>query len=282
MHKIIVCYLTLFILGIIIAYLSTEKTVVINTPKYNFSANDYIGKFSYLKFTLPGSYWVDSISYNIIGAEKNSLHHMVLQNQSRKDLTCQEKIGERIHAVGKEFTPLTLPKGFAYPIRSSDNLTLLLHLINPTDFKRSDVSMQAILKVRPKVAFWQKTKPVQPIWLDIVNCSIDPSIFIEPNTSQEFKLSELVKVPYNSKIVFAGGHYHNYGQELEIITPNNVYQFKPFPDSSNIEKIDTLIFNQNFPRLQKGDKINLFIKYDNPTSEIIDGMGIGMLYISED
>lgn len=282
MRKIIAYFFIIFAFGIIFAYFSVEKTLIISTPKYSFNANDYIGKFSYLKFSLPENYWVDSVSYNIIGAEKNSLHHLVLQNQSRKDLTCQEKIGERIHAAGKEFTPLSLPKGFAYPILKTDNLTFLLHLINPNDTKKESVSIQAILKVRPKLAFWQKTKPVQPIWLDIVNCSIDPTFFIEPQTTKEFRLSESVKVPYNSKIIFAGGHYHNFGQELNIITPDDIYSFKPFPNSTNIDQIDSLIFSQNFPKLQKGDELNLSVKYDNTTTESIDGMGIGMVYISKD
>lgn len=282
MHKITAYFFTTFIVGIIFAYFSTEKTVIINTPEYSFDSNDYIGKFSFLKFSLPGSYWVDSINYNIIGAEKSSLHHMVLQNQSREDLTCPGKVGERISAVGKEFTPISFPKGYAYPLQRADNLTLLLHLINPNESRKNNVSMQVILKVRPKLAFWQQTKPVQPVWLDVVNCSIDPTFFIEPYSTQEFKLSEPIKIPYKSKIIFAGGHYHNFGQQLEIITPSHTYRFKPFPNSSNIEKIDPIIFSQNFPTLQKGDELNLSIKYENTTPESIDGMGIGLLYITKD
>lgn len=282
MNKFIPAFILSLLIGIFISKLTQGRTIIISTPKYLLSSNNYIGVFDFMKFTLPESYWIESINYEINGAEKKSLHHAVLQNQSRKDYTCDNKIGERIHAAGQEMTPLELPDGYSYRINSRDKLSLLVHMINPTSDTKNDASLAVFLKVKPKNIFTSiMTKPVQPLWLDVVNCSIDPSFYIDPFIKQTYKPAQSVKAPYDANIVFLGGHFHKYGRNLTLSLGKNKYSFFPSPDSQDIQSINVLKYQNNFPVIYQNDLLDLEMIYENQSDKVIDGMGIGLVYISK-
>lgn len=282
-YKISLCFIFAFAFGLFFSYQKSERTIIVSTSSYSFSPNDYIGRYDYLRFSLGKSYWITSIDYTIKGTDKNSLHHAVIQNQSRKDYTCQEKIGERIHGVGKEFNPLSLPKGYAYPVKAGDQLTFLTHIVNPYNTSRPEVTFQAVLKVKPKLfSYFSDQKPIQPIWLDVVNCSIDPTFFIDPHVSKEFKIPQKIFAPFNGKIVLIGGHFHDFGTEMNIFIGKDKYVFTPTPKPETIEKIDPMIFSDNSPKVEKDDLLDMQVIYQNTSDKTVDGMGIGMVYIAKD
>lgn len=278
--KKISIWVAVFTLGFISAKLTSPQTIIFTSKNYTLAENDLIGKYDFIKFFPQKSFWITNIDYEVVGAERETIHHVILENLSKPDYTCPNVFKERIHANGKEVSPLVLPDGYGYPINRSDGIAVINHLINPTSEKLNNVKIQFTFKTKPK-NFLSKLIPVQPIWVDVKNCTNDPTFYIPPKTKETFTIDPKVYAPNDGKVVYIGGHLHNYGKEITIKVGDVDYKITPKPDFTNVQKIPHFTYENNQQIVKKGDLIDFFVEYDNITTREIDGMGIGMIYISK-
>jgi hypothetical protein len=91
------------------------------------------------------------------------LHHFVLSNSAKPDVTCTGA-RERFFGVGNERSNVHLPTPFGYD-RGSGDWHMIFHLVNKSNVAKT-VNMEVIYRTRPAT----ETQPATPIWLDIDNC----------------------------------------------------------------------------------------------------------------
>jgi len=93
------------------------------------------------------------------------LHHFVLFNPARPDVTCSNWPGERFLAAGNERSHVHLPTPFGYH-NTSSTWRLIYHLVNKSSVPKT-VNIEIVFRHRPVA----ETQPATPIWLDIDNCA---------------------------------------------------------------------------------------------------------------
>ena len=76
---------------------------------------------------------------------------------------------ERFYAAGEERAKMALPSGYGYPIARDDNWLVTYMFMN----HRSTVD-SAYIGYRVTVETSPGVTPVEPYWLDVENCKIDP------------------------------------------------------------------------------------------------------------
>ncbi len=275
-----ILWILIFISGFFLAKLTSNQIVIFTSKSYQLSAQDYIGKYDFIKFFPKKSFWINRIDYEVIGGGRETIHHVILENLSKQDYTCPNVFRERIHANGREISPLVLPAGYGYPLDKRDGIAVINHLVNPSSNKLDDVKIQFTFTVKPK-NFLTKMIDVQPIWLDVRNCTNDPTFFVPPKTQQTFTIEPKIYAPHDGEIVYVGGHLHNYGKKITLQVADTKYEILPEPNFTNINKVPHYTFHQNLQQVKKGDLMDMHVDYDNISESEIDGMGIGMMYLSK-
>ncbi len=279
MKKIFIWF-GILIFSTLFVKLTSPQTIVFTSKSYSLAENDLIGKYDLIKFFPQKSFWITNINYEIIGAQRKTIHHVILENLSKSDYTCPNVLKERIHGNGSEVTPLALPKGYGYPINKTDGIALINHLINPSNENLENVKIEFTLKTKPKNIFSQLI-PVQPVWVDIKNCTNDPTFYIPAKTKQTLSIDPKIYSPNDGKVVYVGGHLHDYAKSLSMKIADTSYTIIPKTEASKIISIPHLIFSNNQQIVKKNDLIDFSVEYDNTSNKEIDGMGIGMIYISQ-
>lgn len=262
---------------------SKEKIYSFETKAFNLSSNDKEGVFDYQKdFPSPGNGYLTSISAEVIGAPKDTLHHVVFSNMGRPDTTCPNN-PQRLFGVAKELTQVKLPPGYGYPIARDNNFLTFTHLYNPHDQAYNNVRVKIHVSFKPKT-FTSKIKNAEPIWLDVINCTLDPTFLIEPKQTKVFSLSPKVVVPFDASVLFAGAHFHDFGKNLSILLDGKqVFNFEAQTTGSSIDKIPpAILMTGDRLKIKKGQVFDIISNYQNPSEETIDGMGIAILYLARD
>lgn len=262
---------------------SKEKTYSFETKAFDLTPGDKAGVFDIKKdYPSPGDGFITAISTEVIGAPKDTLHHIVFSYMGRQDTTCPN-FPQRIFAVAKELTRVKLPPGFGYPISRHDNFSAFTHMYNPHDQVFKNVRVKINVRFKPKTLGVQ-FKNVEPIWLGIVNCSLDPTFLIEPKQTKVFSLTPKIIVPFDASVVFAGAHFHDYGTNLGVLLDGKqVFNFEPQTVGHSIEKIPAVTqMDGDRLKIKKGQVLDIVSTYQNPTEETIDGMGIAIIYLAKD
>lgn len=144
------------------------------------------------------------------------LHHAVLFDRSKKDVTCgdsqtfYELTGRRIFASGNERTAGRLPDGYGVKLDATPMTWSVVELMN--------------MKHEPQAVFFETTirhvpvstpgmEEVTPVWLDAANCTRDSRHSVpagESTTTWRWQstISGTVKA--------AGGHLHDGGRSLAL------------------------------------------------------------------
>lgn len=191
------------------------------------------------KPTIPG--YVIGIRPNLVRSDGSvppvdeiHLHHGVWVNLSRQDAT--SRLPERFFASGEEKTYLTLPSGYGYPVRPSDNwlINYMVHNLTPNPevvYITYDIDF-----VPASSALAHRMKPVRPIWMDVRNGYTYPvfnaqradgrnGLFTYPNDAVNPygngpPLNEW-KVDRPGTLVMTAGHLHPGGlyDDLELVRP---------------------------------------------------------------
>ncbi len=161
--------------------------------------------------------------------QRTMLHHIVLANTGarlgeRRDATCDRftlfdgermlpRLGERFYAAGEERARLDLPPGYGYRIRSGDQWAMSLMLMNHRN--RTD---KVWVEYRVRVDTNPDLRSVDPWWLDVENCRLDP-IYDVPGNGRRGSLhrrSADFVAPTSGRLVFGGAHLHGGGRALTL------------------------------------------------------------------
>lgn len=160
---------------------------------------------------------------------RTMLHHIVLANTGsrlgeRRDATCDTftlfdgerrlpRLGERFFAAGEERARLDLPDGYGYRVRAADRWAMSLMLMN----HRNRVD-RVYVQYTVRVETGRDLTPVDPWWLDVVNCRLDPIYDVpggRPRGSTATRSTDFV-APQAGRLVFGGAHLHGGGKGLTL------------------------------------------------------------------
>lgn len=257
-----------------------NKFFTIETAGVTVVKTDENGKYYFQRdMSMPGEGWITGISIETEGIPDGVFHHMFLTYQGRKDAVCPQ-YDDRFFGVGQELTPLALPKDYGYPVEADGHFALTSHFINLSGRSFDNVKFRIRISFEPRTSL--DIKSVYPIFLVAKSC--DEYMFPVVPGEQEFSLDPEFTVPQNMMLVAAASHFHDFGRELEVnVDGKPLVTFRPELVGSRIAKIPSVIFDDNErPKLLKGQKLGLTVKYNNTSSEIMDGMGTSFLYVQKD
>lgn len=144
------------------------------------------------------------------------LHHAVLFDRSKKDVTCGagRKIfrltGRRIFASGNERTSLSLPDGYGVELGRAPLTWGVVEVMN--------------MKHKPQTVFFETTlthvpastrgmEEVTPVWLDAANCTGDSH---HSAPEGESMTTWRWKSTISGTITSAGGHLHDGGRSVTL------------------------------------------------------------------
>jgi hypothetical protein len=155
------------------------------------------------------------------------LHHIVFANFGVPDRTCNNftmwdsmtkfpAAAERFYAAGEERAKMALPDGYGYPLKRSDDWLVTYMFMNHRS--RTDsayIGYKVTVDTRPGVT------PVEPYWLDVENCKIDPVYDVAGGRRRGSRDTQRAvwNVPKGGRLIGAGGHVHGGGQALELRRP---------------------------------------------------------------
>ena len=175
-----------------------------------------------------------------IPIQRLMLHHIVFANLGKPDRTCQNftmwdsmteipAAAERFYAAGEERAKMALPGGYGYPIARDDDWLVTYMFMN----HRSVVD-SAYIGYRVTVDTGPGVTPVEPYWLDVENCKVDPVYDVpggkRPGTENVHRA--VWDVPKGGRLVAAGGHVHGGGEALALRRPScgragDIYTSRP-------------------------------------------------------
>jgi hypothetical protein len=173
------------------------------------------------------------------------LHHIVFSNLGRafgdkRDPTCSSgfltwntlselpNAVERFYAAGEERQRMVLPDGYGYPLSKQDTWTMLYMFMN-----HRSVTDRAYIEYKLTVDTRADVKPVEPYWLDVENCKLDP-VYDVPGGGRKGSIHTrrmVWTVPKAGRLVAGGGHVHGGGRELALRRPacpnDEIYTSRP-------------------------------------------------------
>jgi hypothetical protein len=173
------------------------------------------------------------------------LHHIVFTNigkslGSKRDPTCGGTFeawntmstipnwGERFYAAGEERAQMELPEGYGYPLSKQDTWLMTYMFMN----HRSVVD-RAFVEYKLTVDTRTDVTPVEPYWLDVENCKVDP-VYDVPGGKRDgstYKRKMVWTLPKAGRLIAGGGHVHGGGQALKLSRPacknSSIYTSRP-------------------------------------------------------
>lgn len=214
------------------------------------------------------------------------LHHHVMFNSGETDPTCARfespvgGLGRRILAAGNERTVGRFPDGFGYHVGQNDWWSGIFELMNLEEQPQT-VWVEMDVTYLPDSD--QSVEAVEPIWLDIDNCS-DSEVDVDAgrtNTISDWTSDR------TGRIVLAAGHVHDGGT---LITLSNTtagasvcrsvagYGTNP-AYQGHIESMTTCSWDR-IGTVRTGETLRIDTVYDTP-QRLSDVMGIMMLWVYE-
>ncbi len=206
------------------------------------------------------------------------LHHMVLFNTARPDLTCAggRFWKERFFASGNERTPMRLPRGYGYRIGANDSWRLLTELMNMDTRPRT-------LYLRVRMTYSTRPlRPVTPMWLDVNNCGNSEFSIPAGRSNTPWSYTS----PVSGRFVAAAGHLHDGGKRIRLA---NATRHRTIVNSvagygqrrryeGHIASMSGRV-GRNLGRVRAGDTLRLNAVYDAPMARD-DVMGIVIGYLA--
>jgi plastocyanin len=232
------------------------------------------------------------------------LHHIVFSKLGERNPQCDEYtlfdsaqklpgLARPFYGAGEERNELVLPPGYGLPMKANDvwlNTWMLMNHRKQRD--RAFIQWTVTYDTDPNL------KPVNPYWLDVVNCNADPIYNVpgggEPGSTHT-KTYDLT-MPESGHIVAAGGHVHGGAKDLRISQPacgnreimkmdpawgmpeHEFYNVRPILHEPGPIAVSGYLSAQGFP-VAAGQPLRLISNYDNelPHTRV---MGISMVYVA--
>ncbi len=248
-------------------------------------------------------------SGNPLPISRLMLHHIVLLNARKPDHTCATVTGwdsnpggplvERFFAAGEERAKMSLPDGYGYPtsIGGQGPLWGVLYMV----MNHREVTDNAYIKYTVRLETNDAPlKKVEPYWLDINDCHVDP-FYNVPGTGKPGSVnvaSRDLAMPESGRIVAGIGHVHGGAYKLAINQPDcgnrelavseptwghpehPFYNVRPILHEPGPTHMTAFQSQQGIP-VNAGEKIRLNSIYDNsrPHTRV---MGISQIYVDPD
>jgi hypothetical protein len=146
------------------------------------------------------------------------LHHMVLFDSSKQDVTCTNSsgapigvgaLGQRFFSSGNERTPTKFGGSYGYRQGAADKWNLIYDLMNMTAQERS-------VYVTVKFDYVPDTTPgykdITPMWLDINQCGTSE----RPAKTGQYSYDYSTAMKGNGKLLGIAGHLHDGGTHITI------------------------------------------------------------------
>jgi hypothetical protein len=213
------------------------------------------------------------------------LHHMVLINSSRRDVTCGT--GQRFFASGDERTVVPTVGNFGYRVGLFDRWTLLYELANHRDTPK-DVVITVTFEWVPRST--ADMTELTPVWLDLEQCGDSEVSFPAGSSSRVYTWT----ANRAGRLMHLHGHVHDGGVN---VTVDNASTGRRLCDSRagygespayighhgepHISSMSICMGNRGAPidTIRTGNRIRLEAHYtlDAPVD---DAMGISILYLA--
>jgi hypothetical protein len=219
------------------------------------------------------------------------LHHLVIADTAKRDLTCAREdgvgaIGQRIFASGDERTPFALPDGYGFKVTPGRWIGVI-ELMNHSPLPQ-EVYFDADVWTVP--ASTKGMKNVTPVWLDIANC-LD-SEYSVPAGKSATDWSWVSSI--TGKVVAAAGHVHAGG--VGTILTNSTTKRRicaseagygsPDADGYKADPLANMVTSMSLcswdslGSFKAGDRLTLTSLYDTPAA-MSGVMGIMLLAVHQ-
>jgi plastocyanin len=223
------------------------------------------------------------------GRDKVMLHHIVFAKVGVPDYTCGGA-AQRFFAEGEERLALSLPGGYGYPNKATDQWGLLYMLMN-----HKPTRLNGYIRYRVRYVTGERLTAVKPIWLDVRNCTGPDPVFDAPGGGKRFStFTETTdfRMPESGRLVAGGGHLHGGGIRVELrnaschTTPFTSRPTwggplpKPILHEPGPTKMSSFRSTQGIP-VAKGQTLRLAAVYDNGRPHT-RAMGIMLLFLAPD
>src|SRR5262245_3760647 len=127
---------------------------------------------------------VDDVTGEQVPIQRLMLHHIVFINLNHQDATCagqgytgfdgRKDFGntfapQRFYAAGEERAKMSLPTGYGYRTKSTDNWAVVAMVMN-----HRSTSDHAFIHYEVTIDSNPALQPVTPYWFDVRDCRADP------------------------------------------------------------------------------------------------------------
>ena len=219
------------------------------------------------------------------------LHHLVIADTAKRDLTCAREdgigaIGRRIFASGDERTPFALPAGYGFKVDPGKWIGIV-ELMNHSPLPR-EVFFEADVWTLPTST--PHMKPVTPVWLDMANC-LDSEYSVPAGKSErDWTWASTI----TGKIVTAAGHVHAGGvgtilsnaSTKQRICSSEAGYGSPDADGYHADPLANMVTSMSacswdkLGTVKKGEQLKLTSIYDTPAA-MSGVMGIMLVAVHE-
>src|SRR3954471_2353755 len=146
------------------------------------------------------------------------LHHLVIHRSGPRPALgpCTSRNGEAIYGTGEEREDLRLPGGYGYRVHKADKWRITAMLMS-----HSERSIDAYVRYKVTVVTGRSMTSVQPFWIRANGCGSQVSY---PVLGDGARGSSSVrsydwKIPFDGRIVAAGGHLHGGAKDMWLSQP---------------------------------------------------------------
>jgi plastocyanin len=228
------------------------------------------------------------------------LHHAVWVNLSGENVNSGGYPGELFFAAGEEKTTATLPKGYGYPLKTTDTLVLnhMIHNLTPVP---TQLYMTYQIDFVPKGSPAARgIRPVHPIWMDVRNGESDfyPVFNVRKGSGRNgrFTYPNDAKNPYRGQpkrnqwvvdrpgvLVATGGHLHPGGLYTDLKLTRNGKTVRLFrsrakyfePAGAVSWDVAMTVSRPDWRvKVKKGDVLSVSATYDTSRGSWWEAMGI--------
>jgi len=204
------------------------------------------------------------------------LHHTVFYDASQKDIMCPQD-PMRWAAVGGEFTPIKISKGYALMFNAASSWVTSWDILSY--LTQDNVQVYLTYKVTYVTAL-TNVIPVNCFWLDVTYCG-GSDYNVSAGSGYSVNFANFTTSPgLNITIVFILGHLHPGGVNITLTNQDGFVYCMSVPTySANDKWILSMSYCTQIINVAKDPYFYLESTYlQNPTHPLIDVMGIMLVY----
>ena len=218
---------------------------------------------------LHGFVW-DVVDSNQRALPSDLLHHVNLLDPDRRELF--SPIALRVMAAGRETDKQRLPGPLGLRVSTDTRLAVVVMFANERKVDYNDVFLR--LKLDYSEEGLINPVSVFPFYLDAAGAVGDKSFDVPPGESEQ---SWEANPAIDARILGLGGHIHPYAiaLSLEDLTAGKVRWSGRLEQGPNgLHVPSDYVWKQGGIALKRGHRYRIVVRYDNPTGQTLEGMGV--------